>query len=145
MVIAIFGESCVGKSTIAKKLSQQISATVFTGKDYVRLAKHETEAKEQFITLLQSNEMIIYVISEKEHLSLLPERAVRVLVTAELGTIKQRFAKRMNGQLPAPVAAMIEKKHGCFHNERYDLHVENPEGSVCDICNAILRLCGPSA
>ena len=34
MVIAIFGESCTGKSTLADKLSTAINAEVFTGKDY---------------------------------------------------------------------------------------------------------------
>lgn len=43
---------------------------------------------------------LIYVITEKEHLSFLPDGAVRVLVTAELDTIKERFKARMHGVLP---------------------------------------------
>ena len=74
-----------------------------------------------------SGENIIYVISEKEHLSLLPEGAVRILVTADLETIKTRFAQRMRGNLPAPVATMLEKKHGCFDAEPYDIHVVSGE------------------
>ena len=125
MVIAIFGESCTGKSTIADELAKRTNAMVFTGKDYIKLAKSEAEAKKQFIELLARNEtageLIIYVISEKEHLPLLPDRAVRVLVVAQLDTIKERFAKRMNGKLPEPVAKMLEKKHGLFDSEKYDL------------------------
>jgi len=67
------------------------------------------------------------VISEKEHLPLLPEGALRILVTADLELIKSRFAQRMRGNLPAPVAAMLEKKHGCFDAEPYDIHVVSGE------------------
>ena len=52
---------------------------------------------------------------------------MRILVTADLETIKTRFAQRMRGNLPAPVAAMIEKKHGCFDAESYDIHVVSGE------------------
>ena len=70
-----------------------------------------------------NGENIIYVISEKEHLSLLPEGPLRILVTADLELIKSRFAQRMRGGLPAPVVAMLEKKHGCFDTEPHDIHV----------------------
>lgn len=146
MVIGIFGEGCTGKSTIANELSKRVNARVFTftGKDYLKLAKTEDEAKKCFIELLQSNETsdetIIYVINEREHLSFLPEKAVRVLVTAELDVIKDRFAKRMNGVLPAPVAAMLESRHGCFDNERYDLRVENVNSYISDVCDEITDL-----
>lgn len=112
MVIGIFGESCTGKSTLAAKITEKIPCEVFTGKDYLRLAKNENVAKLMFQKKLAgavNGENIIYVISEKEHLSLLPEGALRILVTADLETIKSRFAQRMHGVLPAPVAAMLEK------------------------------------
>ena len=80
-----------------------------------------------------NGEHIIYVISEKEHLELLPEGAVRILVTAELETIKTRFAKRMRGNLPVPVAAMLEKKHGCFDKEPHDIHVVSGETEPDDV------------
>lgn len=146
MVIGIFGESCTGKSTIANELSKRCNARVFsfTGKDYLKLAKDEDEAKRCFIELLQSNEStpetIIFVTSEHEHLSFLPEKAVRVLVTAELDVIKERFAKRMNGVLPAPVSAILERKHGSFDNERYDLRVENVNSYISDVCDEITNL-----
>ncbi|MBQ9843298.1 MAG: hypothetical protein IJO31_04025 [Oscillospiraceae bacterium] len=130
MVIGIFGESCTGKSTLAQKIAACIPCEVFTGKDYLRLAKNENIAKVMFqkkLAAAVSGENIIYVISEKEHLSLLPEGAVRILVTADLETIKTRFAQRMRGNLPAPVATMLEKKHGCFDAEPYDIHVVSGE------------------
>ena len=126
MVIGIFGESCTGKSTLAQKIAASFPCEVYTGKDYLRLAKNENIAKVMFqkkLAAAVSGENIIYVISEKEHLSLLPEGAVRILVTADLETIKTRFAQRMRGNLPAPVATMLEKKHGCFDEEPYDIHV----------------------
>ena len=130
MLIAIFGESCTGKSTLAEKLKTSLGADVYTGKDYLRLAKNESIAKVMFqkrLAAAVSGESIIYVISEKEHLALLPEDAVRILVTAELELIKDRFAQRMRGTLPAPVATMLEKKHGCFDAEPHDIHVVSGE------------------
>ena len=130
MVIGIFGESCTGKSTLAEKIAATLSSEVFTGKDYLRLAKNENIAKMMFQKKLNAavnGDNIIYVISEKEHLLLLPEGAVRILVTADLETIKSRFAQRMRGNLPAPVAAMLEKKHGCFDAESCDIHIASGE------------------
>jgi len=130
MVIGIFGESCTGKSTLAKKITEVIPCEVFTGKDYLRLAKSENMAKIMFqrkLAAAVNGESIIYVISEKEHLALLPEGAVRILVTAELEMIKSRFAQRMRGNLPDPVAEMLEKKHGCFDAQAHDIHVISGE------------------
>lgn len=126
MVIGIIGESCTGKSTLADKLKSLLGAEVYTGKDYLRLAKNEAIAKKLFQKKLDdavSGAHIVYVISEKEHLPLLPDGAFRVLVTADLDVVKERFAQRMRGNLPAPVATMLERKHGCFDTEKCDIHV----------------------
>lgn len=145
MVIGIFGESCTGKPTIAENLKDKLAATIFSGKDYLRLAKNEAEAKNQFTTMLtehtQKDENIIYVFSEKEYLPLLPQGAIRVLVTADIELIKERFAKRMSGNLPVPVATMLEKKHGMFDNESCDIHINNSENSLDDICSDIIKHC----
>ena len=140
MVIGIFGESCTGKSTLAEKIATSFPCEVFTGKDYLRLAKNENIAKVMFqnkLTAAVSGENIIYLISEKEHLSLLPEGALRILVTADLELIKSRFAKRMRGNLPAPVAAMLEKKHGCFDAEPHDIHVVSGETDLAALFEQI--------
>lgn len=140
MVIGIFGESCTGKSTLAEKIAMSFPCEVFNGKDYLRLAKNENIAKVMFqkrLTAAANGENIIYVISEKEHLSLLPEGALRILVTADLDLIKSRFSQRMRGNLPAPVAAMLEKKHGCFDNIRHDIHVISGETDLDEICKQI--------
>lgn len=130
MVIGIFGESCTGKSTLAEKIAASFPCEVFTGKDYLRLAKNENIAKALFQKKLNAavnGENIIYVIAEKEHLPLLPEGTLRILVAADLEVIKSRFAHRMRGNLPAPVAAMLEKKHGCFDGESHHIHVVSGE------------------
>ena len=126
MVIGIFGESCTGKSTLADKIAAAFPCEIFTGKDYLRLAKNENIAKAMFqkkLSAAVNGENIVYVISEPEHLPLLPEGALRILVTADLELIKARFAQRMRGNLPAPVATMLEKKHGCFDAQSHDIHV----------------------
>ncbi len=143
MVIAIIGESCTGKSTLAKQIREQIGGEIYTGKDYLRLAKSEGIAQKLFQKKLQeavAGENIIYVISETEHLSLLPEKAVRILVTAELEQIKSRFAQRMHGNLPAPVATMLERKHGCFDGIVHDIHVISGETKIEDVYHQLSSL-----
>jgi adenylate kinase family enzyme len=144
MVIGIFGESCAGKSTIAEALSKKIEVKIHTGKNYMKLAKNEADAIKLFRDELNikatTTDTIIYVISEKEHLQFLPKESIRILVTAELDIIKERFSKRMNGNLPPPVEAMLEMKHGMFDNEEYDLLVNNVNESISDICENIIRM-----
>ena len=144
MVIGIFGASCTGKTSTAKEIAKRTNAKIFTGKDYMRGAKSEVEAKKQFIDLLCSNETgndyIVYVITEKEHLTFLPQKAVRVYMTADIDTVKERFKKRMNGNLPPPVIAMIEKMHTLFDNETHDLMIENVDRNISDICDSILAI-----
>ena len=142
MVISIFGESCTGKSTLAEKIAASFPCEVFTGKDWLRLAKNENIAKLMFRKKLKAavnGENILYVISEKEHLSLLPEGALRILVTADLDLIKSRFAQRMRGNLPAPVAAMLEKKHGCFDAEAHDIHVVSGETDLDAVVTKVMN------
>ena len=142
MVIAIFGESCTGKSTLARALAGKRSMTVYSGRDYLRLARSEREAAEKFAALLRDPARdTVFVISEREQLRLLPECCVRVLVTADIGSIKERFAARMGGKLPPPVAAMLEKKHGTFDNEPFDVHIVSGEGTEQEACAAILSCC----
>jgi len=140
MVIGIFGESCTGKSTLADKLKEKLNCEVYTGKDYIRLAKNEAIAKKLFEKKLSESvngENIIYVISEKEHLSLLPDCAFRVLVTADLELIKERFRQRMRGVLPPPVEMMLQKKHGCFDLEKCDVHMISGKDDIEEISKEI--------
>ena len=140
MVIALFGDSCTGKSAIAATLAQTLSAEIFSGKDYLKLAKSESMAAALFKKKLCGEEPIIYVISEKEQFSLLPEGCLRVLVTASLETIKERFAARMHGNLPAPVAAMLERKYGRFEAAEHDLRVDTDAVSAEEAADKIRLL-----
>ena len=91
------------------------------------------------LTAAVNGDNIIYVIAEKEHLPLLPQGAIRILVTADLELIKSRFTQRMHGNLPAPVAAMLEKKHGCFDAEPHDYHVISGETDLDALCATIMN------
>ncbi len=143
MVIGIIGESCTGKSTLAEKINEKIPCEIYTGKDYLRLAKSEGIALKMFEKKLEdavNGENIIYVISEPQHLHLLPEKAIRILVTADLEQIKERFAKRMKGTLPPPVTAMLEQKHGCFDDTVHNIHIISGETEIENVYSQIKKL-----
>ena len=140
MVIGIIGENCTGKSTLANELSKTVKAEIITGKDYLRMAKSESEATALFKKRLEqamSGENIIYVISEKDQIDLLPEGAIRILVVADLESIKERFRTRMHGNLPKPVEEMLEKKHGMFDGGDYDFRFNSSQDALEDICKAV--------
>ena len=127
MLIAIIGENCVGKSTLAGQLNAKLNAQCYSGKDYLRLHKNPAAAEEAFKERLKaavSGENMIYIITEKEHLALLPEGAFRIVLTAELDTIKARFRERMRGNLPQPVEKMLEAKHGMYDSLPCDLKLD---------------------
>ena len=143
MVIGIIGESCTGKSFLAEQLKSALHAKVYTGRDYLRLAGNKAAAQKLFCKELQEaveGENVIYVISEQEHLALLPAQAIRILVTADLDTIKSRFALRMHGPLPVPVAAMLERKHGCFEHEVHHIHIISGQYDPDAVCSQIRSL-----
>ena len=140
MLIALIGESCSGKSTLAEKITKEINAEIITGSDYLRMAKSESEATALFKEKLKNavdGENIIYIITQKEHVALLPEGAVKILVHADLDTIKERFKQRMHGNLPAPVAAMLENKHGLFDNGTYDYSFDGVNGDAAALCEKL--------
>ena len=67
MVIGIIGENCSGKSTLAESIQKALGGEIVTGKDYLRLAKSESEARMVFQKKLKdavSGSNVIYVISE---------------------------------------------------------------------------------
>ena len=140
MVIGIIGENCSGKSTLADKIKAAVGAEVITGKDYLRMAKSESMARALFQKKLKSavhGDNIIYVISEPEHLPLLPEEAVKILVYADIDTIKQRFRARLHGNLPEPVARMLENRHGMFDSGSYDYRFDGVDGDPALLCEAL--------
>lgn len=142
MLIAIIGENCAGKSTLAREISDRIGAEIVSGMDYLRMAKSESEARALFQRKLMDavdGPNLIYVISEPEQLALLPDRAVRILVHADLNTIKARFATRMHGKLPESVARMLEKKHGLFDGGTYEYEYDGAAGDPAALCEKLLE------
>ena len=140
MVIGIIGENCTGKSTLAEELTKTVPAEIITGNDYLRMAKSESEAAALFQEKLKqamSGEHVIYVISEKDQLAFLPEGSVRVLVTAGLDSIKERFKARMRDNLPKPVEQMLEKKHGMFDGEAAEFRFNSDRDDLSGICGEI--------
>ena len=127
MLIAIIGENCVGKSTLATKINIMMGAKIYSGKDYLRMEKNPSMALEKFRVILKDavdGDNIIYLITEKEHLQLLPEGAFRIVLTAELEVIKERFKERMRGNLPMPLEKMLESKHGMYDNLQCHLKLD---------------------
>ena len=142
MLIALIGESCAGKSTLAEHLAAALGAETVTGKDYLRLAKSESLARALFCKKLKEavpGGNLIYVISEPEHLKLLPEGTVKILVHADLETIMTRFRARMRGNLPAPVEQMLERRHGCFDGGDYDYRYDGVNGDPEALCKTLIR------
>ena len=142
MVIGIIGENCTGKSTLAEEIRRELGGEIVTGKDFLRMAKSEGEATKLFREKLGnavSGDNVIYVITEPEHLELLPDGAIRILVQADLDTIRERFRARMRGNLPAPVAAMLERKHGIFDGGEYDFRYDGVNGDPAPLCEALRK------
>ena len=142
MLIAVIGENCTGKSTLAEALANKNGAEIMTGKDYLRLAKSESMAAMLFKKKLKeavTGENLIWIVAEKDLLKMLPEGSVRVLVTAELSVIKERFRERMHGSLPAPVEKMLEAKHGCFDNIECEFRFRSGEDDVGEFCGRVIN------
>ena len=116
MVYGIIGENCSGKSTLAEGIKEAIGAEIIAGKDYLRMAKSESAAvvlfKERLLKAV-SGENIIYVRSEPEQIELLPDGTIRILVYADIDTIKERFKARMHGNLPDPRPRRSRPCKGC--------------------------------
>lgn len=136
MLIAIIGENCSGKSTLAAEIQKEISGEIITGKDYLRMAKSEKKAENLFKEKLQravTGDHLFYVISEMEQLNFLPDETVKILVKENLSTILKRFSQRMKGNLPAPVEEMLRKKHGMFDNISYDYLYEGEKSETANL------------
>ena len=139
MLIAIIGENCVGKSTLANKLNEILNAKIFSGKDYLRLEKNPSMAAETFKAMLKTSvtgENMIYLITEKEHLTLLPQGAFKIVLTGELEVIKERFKARMRGNLPLPLEKMLESRHGMYDDLECDLKLGS-DYSIEDVVAAL--------
>lgn len=150
MLIAIYGESCTGKSTVAEIVREKINAKIICGKDYLRMAKSEHEAESIFSSKLKAavsgDENMIYVFAEPELARLLPSGALSVYVKASMDTVLERFRKRMHGNMPDAVRNMLIKKHGCFEHFSHDVILCTddcePEACALQLLNKIKTVTG---
>ena len=130
------------RSTLAERIKETLGGEIITGKDYLRMAKSESEAVSLFREKLCQailGDNIIYVIADPEHVKLLPDGAIRILVTADLATIKERFTARMHGNLPAAVALMLERRHGMFDAGEYNYCFDGGAGGAEAFCEVLKR------
>lgn len=150
MLFIFMGQSCTGKSTAADKLKEQMNVEIYSGKDYLRMAKNESEAWKLFYDKLEkaasnkdkSKESIIYVITEIELLNRVKEieDAYMIKFNAPLEIIKSRFADRMNGRLPQPVEKMIERQYLEWESITGDLNIDTSDNDMEEIIDFILAL-----
>ena len=88
------GASCTGKSTAADEMIKTINGKVYSGKDYLKIAKNKEDAEKAFKSILEESknggDNIIYVVSEIEDLILVPEKTFRVLFITELDIMNSK-------------------------------------------------------
>ena len=139
MLIAIIGENCVGKSTLAEKINTKLNGKIYSGKDYLRLEKNPSVAETTFKNLLKDaveGDNIIYIITEREHLNLLPDNTFKIVLTADIEVIKDRFKARMRGNLPLPLEKMLEANHGIYDNLQCNLKLDE-NYNLAEVIDAI--------
>lgn len=149
MLYIFMGQSCTGKSTSAEKLKEQINVEIYSGKDYLRMAKNKTEAWNLFYDKLEKaaatkdkfQQSIIYIITEKEQLNKLSkiERAYKLKFTVPIEIVKSRFTQRMNGKLPQPVEKMIEKQYLEWEGVDGDLNIDGTDNDNIKIISKFLE------
>lgn len=89
---------------------------------------------------MDSGENMIHVISEAAPLARRPEGTVRILVTAELETIRQRFRVRRHGSPTVPAERTPEGKHGMFDGGHYASRFDGTSGNAKEFRAAPARL-----
>ncbi|GMQ61287.1 hypothetical protein [Vallitalea maricola] len=149
MLFVFMGESCTGKSTIADIISHKINAEVYSGKEYMKLAKNEYDAWKIFynklvdasVDVYNCDNNIIYVITEKDMIAKLDNlNCVKVKFIADIDIIKTRFSKRMKGNLPKPIISMIERKSLEWKEVEGDIVLDTFKNNIEENINKILEV-----
>jgi len=141
------GPSCSGKSTAGEIVGKRTGAKIYSGKDYLRLAKAEGEAWRVFQEKMVEaaghgkEESLIFVCTEKELFDRISvkENIFTVRFTATPEDIKRRFAERMHGNLPKPLEMMLEKQMHLWEGIEAKLLVNSSSESSEDAAESILR------
>ena len=128
MVIALIGGRCCGKSALAKAICEKVHAELFTGRSYMDLDPNETRARMIFRGLLMEEQFtdsyVIYIVTERELMELLPPRCLKVLCKANLKTVMARFSDQMQAPLTPAMTAMLKKQYNSFDDCPHDLSVD---------------------
>lgn len=147
MLFIFMGASCTGKSSSADELKELIDVQVYTGKDYLRMAKNEAEAWKIFSEKLMeasnnkdlSCQSIIYVVSEKNILPKLQSinDVIIIKFTADSDVVKSRFAARMKGNLPNPLEKMLERQLTDWKDIDADLCIDTTNEEIKEVAKKI--------
>lgn len=147
MLFIFMGASCTGKSSAADELKELMDAQIYTGKDYLRMAKNEDEAWKIFSEKLRaasSNkdlpcQSIIYVVSEKSILQKFQSISdgITIKFTADSDVVKSRFAARMKGNLPNPVEKMLERQLIDWKDIDADLCIDTTNEEIKEVAKKI--------
>lgn len=140
------GPSCSGKSTAGEIVGKRTGAKIYSGKDYLRLAKAEGEAWRVFQEKMVEaaghgkEESLIFVCTEKELFDRISvkENIFTVRFTATPEDIKRRFAELMHGNLPKPLEMMLEKQMHLWEGIEAKLLVNSSSESSEDAAKRVL-------
>lgn len=148
MLLVFAGPSSTGKSTVAKEIkNRQDNCQVYSGKDYLRFSKNREEAWGKFCEEIaaaagSADKNVIYVITETEFVKDLTniEGVKFIKFVADLDTIKTRFSTRTGGNLPHPLAAMLERQVTAWEPVKADYCFDTGSGaSVAEIADQICK------
>ena len=126
MVFGIIGENCSGKSTLAEKIKETLGGEIITGKDYLRMAKSESEAvfifKEKLRRLSENErqaalDLAWAVFSEYESPDYAPEgtEEFRKCLHDEAYLSGLHYYGAFDGEkLIGEIAIRPDRKHICF-------------------------------
>ncbi|MBN1426204.1 hypothetical protein JXA88_16765 [Candidatus Fermentibacteria bacterium] len=120
MLLILFGPSCSGKSSVARIIAERTGASVWTGNDYLRLAKTEPEAWKRFEALLEraasagplgpGSVIFAYAgpLPEARSLPTGPEvRRLRFIASQEV--LRSRFSPRVGGRVTPAISSMLAR------------------------------------
>ena len=128
MVIALIGGRCCGKSALAKAICDKVHAALFTGRSYMELDPDEPTARARFRQLLLGEQFtdsyVIYIVTDRELMELLPPRCLKVLCKANIKTVMARFSEQMQEPLTPAMTAMLKKQYNSFDECPHDLSVD---------------------
>jgi predicted kinase len=152
VLLVFHGPSCSGKSTVAGIIAQRTGASVWTGSDYLRLAKSEPSAWLQFMTVLEraaaaavfdSDSVIFVHTGSLPHGRFLPDGpAVRTLrFTAAQEVLEARFAPRVGGRVSPAISAMLARSSETARrtpaDEEYDTSVRSAEAIAEELMSSL--------